>query len=67
MGADSTLDITREDALKEIARHLETASDEEIANALYELVGHRLMYNFWMVKEYGNRPSEYNKLWFGLS
>lgn len=57
MGACSTMDITREDAMTEIMSHLFHASDDEIAEVLYELVGHRRLYNFCIVSEY-KEPDE---------
>ena len=64
MGACSTMDITREDALGEIVKHLFTASDDKIAEVLYDLVGYDRLYNFKIVREYeepddGGWPIQY--------
>ena len=72
MGANSTLDITRNDALAEMMKHLLRATDEELEEALYELAGRRNLYNFRIVESYSEqgekeyRPSEYKYLYNGL-
>lgn len=50
MGIYSTMSITREDAIREILSRLETAKDEEVAEALFQLTG--TFYNFWIVESY---------------
>ena len=52
MSANSTMDITREDALREIVSHLFDATNKEIADLLYELVGRQRLYNFCIVSSY---------------
>ena len=52
MGAHSTLNITREDAIAEAIKSLATATDEELEEALFELVGDKKLTNFRIVPEY---------------
>lgn len=52
MGWKSTLEITREDALSEIMRHILKSDDEQIADILETLVGDKLGYNFTIIHEY---------------
>jgi len=64
MGVHSTMCITREDAIKEIINRLDTASDEEIAEALFGIAGNKLLFNFWIVQSYENEdmyPHSYTK------
>ncbi len=46
MGWKSTIDMTREDAVRHIEKYLSKASDEEIALALESLIGERIGANF---------------------
>lgn len=52
MGKDSTMDITRADAMAELLRHLPDASDDELSQALYAVVGDRHCRNFNIVADY---------------
>lgn len=49
MSAFSTMYITREDAMMQITRKLSTASDEKIAEILFDLIGHETGHNFRIV------------------
>lgn len=57
MGAYSTMEITRQDAISVILQNLHTASDEEISDMLFELVGRKNLHNFKIV-------ADYNGPWF---
>ncbi len=52
MGVFSTMVITREDAEEEILKHLRTAPDDSVKEALFELLGRHTGYNFTIVEEY---------------
>ena len=52
MGAYSTMEITRADALAEIIRALAAASNYDIENVLFTLLSDRLLYNFSIVEDY---------------
>jgi len=52
MGAKSTCDITKEDALSEIMKHLLKASDRQLEEVLEDLVGDDYLLNFSIVTEY---------------
>lgn len=52
MGAHSTMEITRRDAMSLIREALEEASDEEINRVLYDLWGDKRLYNFRIVSDY---------------
>ena len=52
MGAYSTMEITRADAFAEIIRALSSASDYELEQVLFDLVGEKLLYNFSIVSDY---------------
>lgn len=53
MGVHSTMAITRADAIREIEDRLGLASDEEIAEILFTLVGDQTLRNFRVVADYG--------------
>jgi hypothetical protein len=46
------MSITRQDAIAEIMKTLSVASDEEIADTLYALLGNRILYNYTIVDSY---------------
>lgn len=53
MGALSTMEITREDALKELRKamsRLDEMSDEELENLLETWCGERTLHNFLIVR-----------------
>ena len=52
MGAKSTCDITKEDAVCEIVKHLLKASDRQLEEVLEDLVGDDYLLNFSIVIEY---------------
>ncbi len=52
MGARSTMEITRNDAVAEIMRALTSASDEQISMILEDLIGGKHLYNFNIVQDY---------------
>lgn len=52
MGAHSTMEITRADALRLIRDSLEEASDDEVSRILYDLWGDKRLYNFRIVYDY---------------
>lgn len=52
MSPYTTMKITRADALAEITRHVFDATDEEIEEALFELVGRKTLNNFSVVTDY---------------
>lgn len=62
MGIYSTMDITREDALELINKavaELANASNKEIADAAFELVGRKMGYNFSIVEDTTNSYIKY--------
>lgn len=52
MGVYSTLDITRNDALKEIMGKILTADDSELEEILFTLFSEKTLNNFRIVNEY---------------
>jgi len=52
MGAYSTMDITRPDAVAVITARLLNASDEELENVLFDLFGDKHLSNFQVVSDY---------------
>jgi len=54
MGADSTLVISRHAALQKIFEQMGSASNDQLANVLYDLWGEEHLYNFKVL----NTPSE---------
>lgn len=52
MGACSTIEITRADALAVIFKELNSASDKTVDEILYRLVGQEWLHNFQIVNEY---------------
>lgn len=52
MGAESTIHITREDAIAAIIEKLAFASNEEIENIAHELKIAGCLYNYSIVTEY---------------
>ena len=67
MGAYSTVQITREDALKELTKaiaKLGSASNEELEDLLETFYGERKLYNFSIVPSY--TPDGYGEYYEGL-
>lgn len=61
MGAKSTMNITRQDALSECMRHLMLCDDQQLALVLEDLVGDETLYNFSIVAGYdGEWMHEYH-------
>lgn len=54
MGAHSTMEITRGDALDEILVVIRQASNEELENVLFSLFGDCTLHNFMIVKDYNS-------------
>ncbi len=52
MGACSTIEITKEDAIKLITDNLNRASDSELEDLCYTLWGEKRLRNFSIVNEY---------------
>jgi hypothetical protein len=50
MGIYSTIEITRADAIAEITRLLEAATDYEVCDALFALTREHGFDNYWIVK-----------------
>lgn len=62
MGARTTIDITRPDAIREILSRLLMANDQQIANVLEDLLDRHQLYNFSIVDDYnGTWPYKYNE------
>lgn len=59
MGAHSTMDITRADALAVLQRALAKATDRELEAALFALVGDKAFYNFHIVAMYSGSYLQY--------
>lgn len=53
--------ITRTDALGEIMKNLLGATDEELEEALFELVGRKKLYNFSIVPSYSDDYCSYKE------
>ena len=60
MGAYSTLDITREDALEAIRARLNRCNDDELAEAMFGLFGDRTLCNFTIVDKYDEESPNWN-------
>ena len=57
MGWKSTIDITREDAMKEILRHLDDVPDEQLGRVLEEVLGgYDHGHNYRIVPRYSGDP-----------
>jgi len=52
MGIYSTIDITREDAISLIMKGIEESSDDELADALFDLYGNKTLNNYFIVSSY---------------
>ncbi len=57
MGAYSTMDITRDDAIESILRELENATDEQISDTLFALIGDKWIHNFNIVENYSEKDT----------
>lgn len=51
MGIYSTTEMTRNEAMREIATHLSQATDEQIAGVLFALIGEKWLSNFTIVPD----------------
>jgi hypothetical protein len=60
MGAHTTLDITREDCLKEILAKILSADDNKLASIAFDLFGDEQLYNFNVVRHYDPSNKHYN-------
>lgn len=65
MGAKSTMDISRSEAIKALKNHLEHASDGEIADMLEAAVGDRLLANFWITDDSDTCASDFSYIYDG--
>lgn len=62
MSIYSTMDITREDALREIERNLRNATDEQVEDMLFAMTRDWNSYNFRIVANYeGDWSIKYNE------
>lgn len=66
MGAYSTLDITRKDALDAIRARLERCNDTELAEAMFGLFGDRTLCNFTIVDKYDEESPGWNGAYTAL-
>lgn len=56
----TTVDVTREDALRYISQCLFDCSDDELCSILYEIYGAERLNNYWMVANYDNSERTIN-------
>lgn len=59
MGAHSTMQITRDDALQYIIDGLFKSSDAELEDILFQLYGDKTLYRFDIVSEYDYESGYY--------
>jgi len=66
MSAFSTMYITRKDAIDEIIKALDKASDDEIASILFNTTGINILYDFKIIEEYDEHTPDYRYDRFGF-